>query len=276
MSAIQRVRQRQRGFTLIELLVVIAIIAILIGLLIPAVQKVRESAAKTQCINNMKQLGLACQNYHGDAGHMPYELEQTSGYNPGGSLFVLFLPYIEQGNMVSTNTYAAVPTFLCPSRRTTAVGPKTDYCGAWSAQAGGNTITNTANVSLTMITSAAGTTNTILLSHKVMRPSTYTSDTNTNDSGYAYTDSGAGGGDHMRCADPGGSGSSGNLGYTPDSNTADENHMGGPHPSGSPVLWADGSVRVYTYSYVAPGFNNCSTWQSLWQYSRTSLVPPPQ
>ncbi len=95
-------RSRSGGFTLIELLVVIAIIGVLIGLLLPAVQKVREAAARTQSANNLKQIMLAAHSFHDANGHFPPAGGFHTAYADGssiGSIFFHLLPYIEQGNL---------------------------------------------------------------------------------------------------------------------------------------------------------------------------------
>jgi prepilin-type N-terminal cleavage/methylation domain-containing protein/prepilin-type processing-associated H-X9-DG protein len=134
---------RKRGaFTLIELLVVLAIIGILIGLLIPAVQRVREAANRLQCANNLKQLALAVHHYHDAQKLLPYGrfLEQY-GAGPDSSAWswlALLLPYIEQGALADEGGIPAktlrqsgvadrhVAVFLCPSDWFSNSGPLSD------------------------------------------------------------------------------------------------------------------------------------------------------
>lgn len=166
---------KKRGFTLIELLVVIAIIAILIALLLPAVQQAREAARRSQCKNNMKQLGLAIHNYHDVYDQFPLNYSSTWGQALNGqsmSWMVTILPYIDQAPLFNqidhnygirndprspnpdstpvanpSNGWVAkqiIPAFICPSGTSDKVmGGRANYGGTWAVNsykgvAGGN------------------------------------------------------------------------------------------------------------------------------------------
>jgi prepilin-type N-terminal cleavage/methylation domain-containing protein len=186
---------KPKGFTLIELLVVIAIIAILIALLVPAVQKVREAAARTQSTNNLKNIGLGCHGFHDSFKRLPINghggtvagkvyVAAAAANNPqSGSWCFMILPYIEQQAIyqnIAAGATAVVPPFMCPGRgrvgyTTTATsGPVTDFAmnvqinmgsTAWGTPAiayGG------ADTFVRLDTILDGSSNTVLAGHKRM------------------------------------------------------------------------------------------------------------
>jgi prepilin-type N-terminal cleavage/methylation domain-containing protein len=255
-------RAPRRAFTLIEVLVVIAIIAILVGLLLPAVQKVREAAARMQASNHLRQIALALHSYNDQFGSLPSNgIWGYYGYagDPRSSWMFKILPFVEQDNLYrgfDSALNVPVKVFLDPGRGSEgcaldgngggigparAIGAVTDFAGNWQVIFDGASATT----GIAIVSMTDGSSNTILVGQKSMREDQYPIRY-----GWDWDETIPFGGSGGTCRgafwDSYWTNQAGTV--QPDGPTiAHGNAWGGPYRSGALFAMADGSVRMIRY-----------------------------
>jgi prepilin-type N-terminal cleavage/methylation domain-containing protein len=246
----QRLEQQRRrnGFTLIELLVVIAIIAILIALLVPAVQKVRSAAARTQSVNNCRQLGIGAHAFHDVAKKLPYNGRWGSVGSPtvkgSGSWIYQILPFIEQQPLYTNPSKTArVELLLCPGRGIVSPlpggnwndgGPTTDYAINVRINNPNNATGDYQDTGAKIHTIADGSSNTVLIGQRAW---------STN----RYSDTSSGWNEPIFWGGGGGTARGYAFGNYKDPENISDQHFGGPFDGGAICCMGDVSIRQIAF-----------------------------
>jgi prepilin-type N-terminal cleavage/methylation domain-containing protein len=254
--------RRRAGFGIIELMVVIAIIAFLIALLVPAVQKVREAATRTQSINNLKNIGLSFHGFHDVNKNMPfngsdaavnnvkYSAEAKANDHRSGSWAFQILPFIDQAPLYQLlDRKTTIPHYLCPGRGRPGVE---DKGGAWSDYFLNNYLNNAANAEKpdnadtrrTLVGITDGTSNTIMVGHGNISTKQYKDTASVTLCSNIFKGGTTG---TMRSGKNGQTSPKGCTLQRDSDNAPEIGSWGGPFPQGGLMAMGDGTVRMFPY-----------------------------